>query len=151
MKVLAAGEDHKFVVFGGVEYGTGKIIWHRGECKGSEGFIKWLGELDEAYPQEPVLVVLDNVGYHKSRQCKMWWDKHKDHIRPFWLPAYTPNLNLMERIWRFLKAKLSCHRWWADLPALGEATDQILVHLKVCFGASNSPSLNLVQNFCNSA
>jgi transposase len=151
MKVLAAGEDHNFVVFGGVEYGTGKIIWQRSERKDSEVFIKWLDELSETYPKEMVLIVLDNVKYHKSRQCKIWWDKHQDHIRPFWLPAYTPNLNLMERVWRFLKAKLVCHRWWADLPALEIATDQILIHLEVCFGVADRPSLNLVQNFCHSA
>lgn len=134
-----------------MEYGAGKLIWRQGERKNSDGFISWLNEVEKAFPDSPVLVVLDNVGYHKSRKCLDWWNKYREHIRPLFLPAYAPHLNLMERVWRFMKSKLSCHRWWADLPALEVATDEILSHMQVSFGSQDKPSLTLVQNICVSA
>ncbi len=50
----------------------------------------------------------------------------QDRVRPLWLPAYAPELNLIERVWRHLKDKLSCHRWWADLPAREVAAAALL-------------------------
>ena len=39
-------------------------------------------------------------------------------IQPFFLPAYAPGPNLLERLWRYLNDKLACHRWWNDLDRL---------------------------------
>jgi transposase len=151
MKVMAAGDDHKFTVFGGVEYQTGNIISYQSEDKDSEAFIHWLQTLIRDLPEKPILVVLDNARYHKSHQCWKWWQQHSEHIRPFFLPAYAPHLNLIERVWRFLKSKLSCHRWWADMPGLMIATEEILKHLHINFYAEGQPSIALVQEFCPSA
>jgi transposase len=139
------------MVFGGVEYGSGQITFREEERKNSAGFIEWLKEIEQAYPEELVLVVLDNVGYHKSRRCLDWWQAHQDHIRPFFLPAYAPHLNLMERLWRYLKGKLSCHRWWAEQSVLKKATEEILSHMEVRFGQESGPTITLVQNICYSA
>src|SRR5215207_1511325 len=54
----------------------------------------------------------------QGRLAKDWWMTHQDRVQPLWLPAYAPQLNLMERVWGYAKDKLSCHRWWADGPAL---------------------------------
>ncbi len=151
MRVPAAGDDHKFLVFGGVDYETGRLLCRQEERKNSDSFINWLNELDKAFPEGSMLVVLDNVGYHKSHKCLDWWQAHQERIRPFFLPAYAPHLNLMERLWRYLKGKLSCHRWWADQPALKKATEEILSHMRVCFGQENGPAISLVQNICMSA
>ena len=37
-------------------------------------------------------------------------------------PAYAPERNRVERVWRPLKDELRNHRWWAGLPALERAT-----------------------------
>jgi hypothetical protein len=37
MEVPAAGEDHNFVVFGALDYASGRIVYHRSEQKGSDG------------------------------------------------------------------------------------------------------------------
>lgn len=112
MKVPAAGADQKFVVFGAVDYTTGQVIWQVSDNKGEEAFTTFLDHLAATLPaDEPVVVVLDNVGYHKSHKLREWWRQATDRFQPFWLPAYSPQLNLIERLWRYLKDKLSCHRW----------------------------------------
>jgi putative transposase len=152
MKVPAAGEDHKFVVFGALDYASGRIIHHRSEQKGEAAFIAFLEQLIQAFPaDEPVVLVLDNAGYHKSHELRAWWQQHADRFQPFWLPAYTPPLNLIERLWHYVKQKLACHRWWNDLDRLVQATETILTGLEFHVHATDGASFRSVQNFCESA
>jgi hypothetical protein len=151
VRIPAAGEDQKFAVFGGVEYGSGRIIWQTSATKDSASFIRFLDDLAAALPDGPVVVVLDNVGYHKSHLLRRWWVAHHDRIRPLWLPAYSPELNLIERVWRHLKDKLSNHRWWADLRALEQATAVLLDRMEAHFHRPEGITLGPVQDFCTIA
>ena len=96
-------------------------------------------------------MVLNNVGYHKGRRAKARWMAHQDRARPLWLPAYAPELNLMERVWGYVKDKLSGHRWWADQAALEAATANLLSHLHARFDHPAPGSIALVQDLCCSA
>jgi transposase len=152
MRVPAAGEDHKFVVFGALDYASGQILSLRSEQKSETAFIAFLEYLAQALPAgEPAVLVLDNASYHKSAELRAWWQQHADQFQPFWLPAYTPQLNLIERVWRYVKQKLACHRWWNDLDRLIQATETILTGLEFHVHATNGPAFRLVHNFCESA
>ena len=95
--------------------------------------------------------MLDNVGYHKSRLTTAWGTAPHERVGPCWLPAYCPALNLIERGWRFLKDKLSCHRGWYDLDRLQQATEALLARTRARFHPPPGPSISLVQNFCEVA
>lgn len=152
MKVPAAGEDQKFTVFGAVDYASGQILWQTSERKGEVGFIAFLDHLAEALPaDDPVVVVLDNVGYHKSHALREVWLRYAGRLQPFFLPAYSPQLNLIERLWRYVKQRLACHRWWNNLDRLIQATEALLATLEVHFHATDGPSFQPTQNFCQSA
>lgn len=58
-----------------------------------------------AYSQAPrIILFLDNARYFKAKIVSDWLEEHpKLHIE--FLPAYAPNLNLIERFWRFTKGK----------------------------------------------
>ncbi len=151
MRVPAAGEDRKFAVFGALDDASGEGLWQVSPGKDGAAFVAFLERLAGEWPDGPIVVVLDNVGYHKGRLAKRWWLQHQDRIRPLWLPAYTPELNLIERVWRHLKDKLSCHRWHADLPALEEATAALLSRLRARFHQVHADGITLVQDLCASA
>jgi hypothetical protein len=152
MRIPAAGEDQKFVVFGALDYASGRLLHTLSARKGEEAFMTFLDELVAAFPpEESLVVVLDNVGYHKSHALREWWRAHAQRIQPFFLPAYSPELNLIERLWRYLKDKLACHRWWNDLERLQQATQTLLAGLTVHFHATAGPAFQPVQNFRTSA
>ncbi len=90
------------------------------------------------------MLVVDNVGYHRSHRVWAWWERWGHRIRLLFLPPYTPHLNLMERIWRYVKEKLSCHRWWADWEALWEAMETLLSRLRVRFHSDQGVAIGLV-------
>jgi hypothetical protein len=57
----------------------------------------------------------------------------------------------MERVWGYVKEKLSCHRWWADGPALESATARLLSNLQARFHQPGSGGITRVHNFCEVA
>ena len=150
LRVPAAGEDRKFVVYGGLDYAAGRVVWRTAAAKDGAAFVRFLGQLAAAFPDGPAVVALDNVGYHNSHPVRRWWVAHRDRIRPLWLPAYAPELNLIGRVWRHVKDKLSNHRWWADLPALERATGNVLDGLRAEFHRPER-GIRLAHNICESA
>ncbi len=49
----------------------------------------------------PITLILDNARYQK---CPPVWDTAKSlGIELLYLPTYSPNLNLIERLWKFVK------------------------------------------------
>lgn len=139
-------------MFGAVDYASGQVLFQLSARKGEDAFLTFLDHLAHELPtDEPVVVVLDNAGYHKSHALRERWLQDANRFQPFFLPTYTPELNLIERLWRYLKDKLACHRWWNDLARLQQATEMLLANLEVHFHATDGPAFRLVQNFCESA
>jgi len=71
-----------------------------------ETFCALLDKIAAAYADAglPVTLVLDNARYQK---CQSVFDQAKAlGIELLYLPAYSPNLNLIERLWRFVKKQV---------------------------------------------
>ncbi len=139
-------------MFGAVDYATGQVLWQMSARKGETAFTAFLDHLAQTLPaNEPVVLVLDNVGYHKSHALREVWRRYATRFEPFFLPAYAPQLNLIERLWRYVKQKLACHRWWNDLDPLMRATETLLSSLVVHFHTTDGPTFQPAHNFCQSA
>ena len=70
---------------------------------------------------------------------------------PVLAAGLCPNLNLLERVWHFLKQKLACHRFWADQEGLRQAAITRLDQTEAHFHVPKRPAIRLVHNFCQSA
>ena len=58
-------------------------------------------------------LILDNAPYNKSNQVRdLAW---KLKIKILYLPAYSPNLNPIERLWKFMKKEVMANRYYPDL------------------------------------
>lgn len=59
----------------------------------------------------PITLVLDNARYQK---CALVQDLAKQlRIELLYLPAYSPNLNLIERLWKYVKKKCLNGKYYA--------------------------------------
>ena len=151
LSVPAAGEDRRIAVYGAVDYASGRVLWHMAPKKDGVGFAAFLEQLAQAWPEGDLVLVLDNVSYHRSPAMRTWWADQKGRVLPFWLPAYCPNLNLMERVWRFLKQKLACHRFWADQEGLRQAAATLLDQTEARFHTPDRPAIRLGHYLCQAA
>jgi transposase len=69
----------------------------------AETFCQLLRMIAKEYAGKTVTVVLDNARYQK---CKLVYEVAASlHIELLYLPSYSPNLNLIERLWKFVKKK----------------------------------------------
>jgi len=69
-------------------------------------FCEFLEKIANAYADSgrPITLVLDNARYQK---CQSVANKAKAlNIELLYLPPYSPNLNLIERLWRFVKKQV---------------------------------------------
>ena len=114
-------KDQRRSVFGALHYGSGDITWHIHPRKGGDAFGTFLAPTAQQWPDEQLVLLMDTVRYHRSPRVRTWWATQDGRVTPLWLPVSTPNLNLMERVWRFLKQKLDCHRFWNGGEGLGSA------------------------------
>ena len=76
---------------------------------------------------EKFLLYLDNARYYSKPCVKEWLAAHRE-FRLVPLPAYSPNLNLIERLWRFLRKK-ALNRWHKTFEEMQEAVADVLDRL----------------------
>ena len=68
-----------------------------------------LEKIASEYAGQVIYVILDNVRYQK---CAVVTERAKElNIHLVYIPPYSPNLNLIERLWKFVKNKLRIQFW----------------------------------------
>jgi transposase len=92
----------------------GELIVEVSRTKRSTDFIHLLEHLDRRYGPKvstiPVVLVLDNGPIHQSKATAKALEERSSWLTPFWLPAYAPELNDIERDWRTLKRRHIANR-----------------------------------------
>ncbi len=81
-------------------------------------FLAFLKQVVRNNPGRKILMVLDNVGYHHARSVKEWVAEHSDHLELHYLPAYSPEFNPIEQVWRVTKRSATHNRHFAELSRL---------------------------------
>ncbi len=114
-------------------------------------FATFVEQVVTQWQDAPIVLVLDNASYHKNADLRHWFREHADQVDVLWLPTYSPKLNLIERVWRYLKTRLACHRFWDDQPGLIAFAHSLLARIRACFGAATCPHIMLGQDLCESA
>jgi transposase len=72
----------------------------------------------------PVTVVLDNARYQRCAQVVAL--AASLHMELWFLPPYSPNLNLIERLWKFVTKPCLSSTYYADFAAFKAAITQCL-------------------------
>lgn len=118
MEVPSAGQNRKAATFGGVDFATGEMTWHLTDCKNQHEFLKFLERLVKAHPGRRIVLVLDNVAYHKTKAVLNFVEGQGERLEIVWLPPYSPNLNRIERVWKHLKQKYVYNEFFGDKEGL---------------------------------
>jgi putative transposase len=85
------------------------------------GYLDALAEEAENAAEE-VVVVLDNASFHTAKvvsERREGWEAKG--LRLYFLPAYSPHLNLIEGVWRRLKGFLMPRRFYDSVSELKRA------------------------------
>lgn len=93
-----------------------------------EQFVNLLRVLKERHPEaKRFILYLDNAAYYGKPVVQEWLKRHPEcRLEP--VPPYSPNVSLIERLWRFLKGK-ALSRWHPTFEAMQQAVADVLDHL----------------------
>lgn len=78
-------------------------------------FKMFLKKVMHQFKGNKVIMVLDNVRYHHAKVLKPFLEKNKDRIELLFLPPYSPDLNPMERVWWYMRKKITHNRYTETL------------------------------------
>ena len=73
------------------------------------------------------IIYCDNVRYQHARLVREHFANSNVEFRL--LPPYAPNLNLIERLWKFMKAKVLTH-YYENFEQFKQALQDFLMHLE---------------------
>ena len=96
---------------GALDAETHDIIVQEDQILNAENTIKFFKKIESNYKlSETIYIILDNAGYFKGKTIRKYLENSK--IELIYLPPYAPNLNLIERVWKFFKKKMLANRYY---------------------------------------
>ena len=93
----------------------------------AESVCQLLRRIAAAGLPRPITLVLDNARYHRCAVVQALARSLK--IELLYLPSYSPNLNLIERLWKFVKKECLGSRHLASYEDFTAAIDSCLINL----------------------
>jgi transposase len=94
----------------------------------AESTIALFKQLEEAYPSaKRIIVICDNARYYKSQLAGEYLKSSPIELLP--LPPYCPNLNLIERFWKFFKRKILYNQYYETFGLFTKACKDFFANL----------------------
>jgi len=75
----------------------------------------------------PIKIILDNAKYQRCELVENFAKSLK--IDLVFLPSYSPNFNLIERLWKFVKKKCLYSKYYSDFKKFKNAIREVLANL----------------------
>jgi transposase len=118
---------------GALSWPDRQVVHRTAEKITSAAMIALFEDLQARHPTASAIwVVLDNARYNHSIALRTWLAGEGCRIRPVYLPAYSPNLNLIERFWRRLKDAVLRNAYFPTYAAFKAAIEDFFAHLGDC-------------------
>jgi hypothetical protein len=129
-RVRSPGVNRKQTVFGAFGYGRGLFVYHVQPRKTAWGVQILLQKLVRRARRtgRRIIVVMDQGSPHHAESLARYLEDVKEHLEVFWLPHYSPELNLIERLWKHLKASRMANVLWPSFAAFTRHINAVLTH-----------------------
>lgn len=124
------GRHGRVNLLGAFELGTGVFYgiltkFRVDACR----FRRFLCHLKREMRDDKLILICDNARFHKAKWLSEWLEMQKSWIRLEFLPAYSPDFNPIERLWRWIKSEYTHNRCWESQVALSTDLKHMLQKL----------------------
>lgn len=118
-------------LFGCIEPQTGIVITSKADRGNTLSFFSFLLLVAKQYGKRKVVMVLDNVPYHHAKRLKPILERYKHRLELVYLPPYSPDLNPIERVWWYMRKKITHNRYVQNLEDRITCFDSLMKDFKV--------------------
>jgi transposase len=99
-------------ICGAVEINSLQVIARTFDTINKYSICELMRAISQKSKQKKSYLVLDGAAYNKATIVKNLAKKLK--IKILYLPAYSPNLNPIERLWKFMKKKVTANKYYEE-------------------------------------
>lgn len=105
----------RVTAMGSYNFETGQITVSFHQKGNYQSFKRHLKKVLYTYKNHSkIIMVVDNVRFHHAKLLKKWLLNHPQ-LELVYLPAYSPNLNPIERAWWYMRKKITHNRYVISL------------------------------------
>jgi transposase len=126
-KVKTCGKRKGYKVFGLIDYFTGHFFYQGQDGRlNSAAYIAFLTRV-LAQTTQPILLIQDGAKYHTSTETKAFFAQQTARLEVVQLPAYSPDYNPIEKLWKKIKQQDTHLHYFPTFEALTEKVEQALL------------------------
>lgn len=114
-KIPTYGKHRGAKLMGCLNYETGEILCEEKETYDAVVFQEFLMNVLNHYPEGKIVIILDNVRIHHAKLLKSLLEQHRNRIEWVFLPLYSPELKMVEGIWKWLKETAINNVFFSDV------------------------------------
>jgi transposase len=103
----------RLTLFGSVNPISGEVIVQQAVTGNTITFKRYLKKVIRFYKKQKgmIYMILDNVKFHHAKKLKPFLEQNKDKLKLIFLPPYSPDFNPIERVWWYMRKKISNNRY----------------------------------------
>ena len=103
-----------------------RFIYQQADKINADSIAAFLVALRRQHPEKcKIHIIWDNAGYHHDKRIKVFAKSLA--IELHYLPAYSPNLNPIERLWKFMRQRVMYNKYYEKF---SEFNDSVLNFFK---------------------
>lgn len=124
--VKTSGRRKGYKVFGLIEFFSGRLFW-KGQIErfNAETYTAFLTDV-LAQTTEHLILIQDGAKYHTCRAAQEFFAAHTDRLTKYQLPAYSPDFNPIEFLWRNVKKDATHLKYFPTFERLTETVEEAL-------------------------
>ena len=112
-------------ILGAYDPFTQEIVFDENDTINGESVIQFFQKIEAQYPNKAsIFIVADQAPYFKCQEVKKYLETSKIELIP--LPTYSPNLNLIERLWKFMRKRVINNLYYEKFKDFKEAVFNFL-------------------------
>lgn len=115
---------------GALNFTTGTAFVLAEETVNSQATINLLETIKNRQRHGKVYLVMDNASHHHAKAVRSWL-LHHPRFKPIYLPPYSPNLNLIERLWLFFHKHITANHYFETFEEFKNTTLNFFKNLTI--------------------
>lgn len=122
--VKTTGKRKAYKMMGMIDYFSGRLFFAGStERFTAARYCDFLARI-LAETSQPMMVIHDGASYHKAAATTAFVAQHSERLSVHRLPAYSPDYNPIEHLWRNVKRDKTHNRYFPSFEALVEAVEK---------------------------
>lgn len=106
-----------------------EVLVHEDKTLATGSTIDFLKKIENHYKsKKKIQIILDNARYYKNKEISKYLKTSR--IKLIYLPPYSPNLNLIERLWKLLRKKVMNNRYYETFIKFKDAVFEFFKNIK---------------------